>query len=84
MTVTDNKEQHRYELEVEGQTVFADYRREGHTLFITHVESPVALRGKGAASQLMQGVIELTGKETDVKIVPICSYAAAWMARHTL
>jgi len=81
MPVTDNPARHRYEFDVDGQTVFADYRRHGDTLTITHVEAPPVLRGSGAAGRLMQGVMEIARAE-NVKVVPLCGYAAAWIRRH--
>lgn len=56
-TVTDNAAMSRYELAVEGGTAFANYRREGTTLVIPYVEAPAALRGKGVARKLMEGVV---------------------------
>jgi predicted GNAT family acetyltransferase len=79
--VTDNTARNQYEMSVEGQTVFARYRRTGDTVAILHVESPVALRGTGAAGRLMQGIVELA-RQNNEKLVPLCSYAAAWMKRH--
>ena len=38
---------HRYEMDEEGLTSWADYRRSGERLYIDHVESPPALRGTG-------------------------------------
>jgi predicted GNAT family acetyltransferase len=79
--VIDNPAMSRFELVEHGQTAFADYLRRGGALVIPHVESPHALRGKGAASRLMEGVVAHARGE-GVKIVPICSYAAAWLQRH--
>lgn len=81
MAVTDNPAQHRFELEIDGKVAFATYRRHGETLMIPHVEAPPSLRGTGAAGKLMQGVMELARAER-LKVVPICSYASAWMRRH--
>lgn len=79
--VTDNTARSQYELDVNGQTVFARYRRqEGQTL-ILHVEAPVNLRGTGAADRLMRGIVALAA-EQGTTLVPLCSYARAWMARH--
>lgn len=80
-SVRDNAARSRYELEVEGQTVFADYRRDADTVMIRHVEAPPSLRGTGAAGRLMQGVVE-TIRAEGLKIVPLCSYASVWMRRH--
>lgn len=79
--VRDNRQESRYELDIDGQIVFAIYRRDGATLYIRHVEAPPPLRGTGAASRLMQGIVDLAGTE-GLSIVPLCSYAAAWMRRH--
>lgn len=81
MTVTDNAAQRRFELEVDGQIVFADYRRRDGVLAITHVEAPPSLRGSGAAGRLMEGVMAIARAEA-VKVAPLCSYAAAWLRRH--
>jgi hypothetical protein len=77
----NNQEKNRYELEIEGFIVFADYRLEGKTLYINHVEAPQELRGKGAAGKLMQEIADYA-REQNLKIVPICGYAANWLQRH--
>lgn len=84
--VTDNTASSQYELPVEGEIVFARYRRQpnangGDTVAILHVEAPVSLRGTGASGRLMQGIMELARAKNE-KLVPLCSYAAAWMKRH--
>jgi predicted GNAT family acetyltransferase len=79
--VRDNRERQRFELPVDGQVVFADYRRQPGRVVITHVEAPPALRGTGAAGRLMQGVMDLVRGE-QVKVLPLCSYARAWILRH--
>ena len=80
--VQDNTTRNRFELDLGGQITFADYRRDGETLVIRHVEAPPALRGKGAADKLMQGIVEKARAE-GLKILPRCGYAASWMRRHS-
>ena len=79
--VTDNAAARRFELVEAGQTAFADYDRRDGRLVIPHVEAPMALRGTGAAGRLMEGVVAHARAE-GVKIVPLCSFAAAWLQRH--
>lgn len=79
--VRDNASLSRYELEVDGQVVFANYRRREGALVITHVEAPVPLRGTGASDRLMRGLMEIMRAE-NTKVVPLCGYAAAWIRRH--
>jgi predicted GNAT family acetyltransferase len=80
--IRDNEERSRYELEIDGQIVFANYRRDGAILSILHVEAPPKLRGTGAASRLMQGIVEIA-RASGAKIVPLCGYAAGWLRRHS-
>lgn len=74
----DNIAASRYELDVAGQIVFANYRRSADVLAILWVEAPPPLRGTGAAGRLMS----LLGEEArrqGWRIAPVCGYAAAWL-----
>lgn len=77
----DNTELSRFELDEQGHTAHADYRRTEGELIIDYVESPPPLRGSGAAGRLMTAIAEEARLE-GVKIVPICGYAAAWLKRN--
>lgn len=79
--IRDNADRHRFELDRDGQTVFATYERRNSSLVIRHVEAPVALRGTGAAGELMRGVAEIARNERRT-ITPLCGYAWAWLRRH--
>lgn len=80
-TITDDTERQRYELKVDGHTVFATYRREGDVVAIRHVEAPLPLRGTGAADRLMQGIAAKARAE-HFKLLPLCGYARSWLRRH--
>lgn len=79
--VVDHPERGRFELEEQGLVAIADYRLAGGRLMIDHVEAPLALRGTGTAGRLMTGVLE-EARRRGLKVVPICSYAAAYIRRH--
>lgn len=76
----NNEARSRYELDEQGMTSWADYRLKGDRLYIDHVESPVPLRGSGAAGRLMAALAQ-DAKQRGLKITPICGYAAAWLRR---
>ena len=78
---SDNKAQRRFEYKVGDLFAFADYRREGKTLFIDYVEAPPELRGTGAAGKLMEQIV-VFAKTEQLEIEPICSYAVHWLRRH--
>ena len=79
--IHDNREESRFELDVNGKIVFADYRRQDAVLVILYVEAPPSLRGTGAAGRLMQGIVEIARSEGR-KIAPLCGYAASWIHSH--
>lgn len=79
--VRDNRDLQRFELSVDGQVAFADYRRQPGRLVVTYVEAPPPLRGTGAAGRLMKGLLDQARSE-HLKVLPLCSYARAWMQRH--
>jgi predicted GNAT family acetyltransferase len=81
MSVRDNTELGRFELEERGLIVFANYRRDGRHVVIPHVEAPPPLRGTGAADRLMSGIVEVARGE-GFKITPTCTYARIWFRRH--
>lgn len=80
-TIIDNTARSRFELDIDGRTVFANYRRAGTTVTIPYVEAPPSLRGTGAADRLMRGIMAIARAE-GLRVVPICGYAANWMRRH--
>ena len=79
--VTDNPSHSRFELAEDGGTAFANYHLNGDVLTIPYVESPPALRGKGTAGRLMEGVVA-QARARKLKIVPVCGYAVSWFQRH--
>jgi hypothetical protein len=70
----------RYEMDEQGLTSYADYRRDGDRLFIDYVFSPVPLRGTGASGRLM-AALAADVRARNLRVTPICGYAAAWLRR---
>jgi predicted GNAT family acetyltransferase len=57
--VTNNTDQNRYEIHVEGRLVgVADYRVAGDVVVFPHTEITPSLRGKGLAAQLVRGALD--------------------------
>lgn len=77
----DDPGRSRFELEVDGEVAYADYRRRPGALVIAYVYAPPALRGTGTADRLMRAVAE-TARAEGRQIVPLCGYAASWLRRH--
>ena len=81
MSVVDNQAKNRFELEENGELAFATYRRSGDVFTIPHVEAAMALRGKGAAGRLMDGIATIA-RALHYRIKPTCPYAVQWFKRH--
>ena len=79
--VRDNKAQSHFELDVEGGVAFANYRLTPSTVIITHTETPRALRGRGIASELVQGALRLI-RADGLKVVAGCGFVVDYLHRH--
>ena len=79
--VRDDSARQRYELDVADTVAFIDYLREGRNVIMTHAEVPLALRGDGVGSALVQGALALV-RERGEKVVPLCPFVARYMRRH--
>jgi uncharacterized protein len=79
--VRDNKSQRRFELDVEGGLAFANYRLSPEAVIITHTETPPALRGRGIASELVKGALELI-RADGLKVVAGCGFVVDYLQKH--
>ena len=79
--VRDNKALSRFELDVGGAVAFANYRVAPSTVIITHTETPRALRGRGIASELVQGALQLI-RADGLKVVAGCGFVVDYLQKH--
>ena len=79
--VTDDQARRRFELDVAGTKAFIDYHRAGNVVVLAYAYVPLELRGRGIAAALVAGALRLV-RERGEKIIPECSYVAAYVARH--
>src|ERR1700730_6218033 len=80
-SVRDNKAQNRFELDVEGAVAFAKYRPTPSSVIITHTETPRALRGRGIASELVQGALQLI-RADGLKVAAGCGFVPGYLRKH--
>jgi len=79
--VRDSKAQSRFELDVEDAVAFANYRLAPGTVIITHTETPRALRGRGIASELVKGALEII-RADGMKVVAGCGFVVDYLRKH--
>lgn len=79
--VRDNPAMSRYEIDAGGEVAFANYRRLPGRVVITHTETPRSLRGRGIASALVKGALELIRADED-RVVAGCGFVADYLEAH--
>jgi uncharacterized protein len=79
--VRDNRTRSRFELDVDGGIAFANYRLMPQAVIITHTETPRALRGRGIASELVRGALDLIRADGH-KVIAGCGFVADYLSKH--
>ena len=79
--IVDNVDRKRFEMNVDGEVAFTQYVRRGNELLLMHTEVPSALRGRGAGSRLVRGVLDRARAE-GAMIVPHCPFVKAFLKKH--
>jgi len=79
--VTDNQDESRFELRVDGRLAELLYRRNGNRLVLIHTEVPVELEGRGLGGALVMAALDRAARE-GMTVVPLCPFARSWLERH--
>ena len=81
LEVTHNPGENRFETWIDGYLSKLDYIQDDINFVITHVGVHPELRGQGVAGRIVQVSLEYA-KEKSLRVIPMCSYAAAYIRRH--
>jgi predicted GNAT family acetyltransferase len=82
ITVTDNREHHRFEAHA-GDTLagFAAYTRTAELIAFLHTEVDPAFEGRGVGAALARSGVDATRAE-GLRVLAVCPFIAGWLARH--
>ncbi|KJC37281.1 acetyltransferase [Bradyrhizobium sp. LTSP849] len=80
-SVRDNSDRSRFELDVGNELAFANYRLTPSAVIITHTETPHALRGRGVASELIKGALDLIRRDGK-KVIAGCGFVVDYLDKH--
>jgi uncharacterized protein len=81
--VVNNREAHRFEIEVEGELAVLEYDERAHVIDLRHTEVPPALAGHGVGGELA-AVALAYAKEAGKRVIPSCPFVRAWMEKKGL
>lgn len=77
----NNTAKHRFEVSLDDQTAFAEYKLAAGEITLTHTEVPQAFEGRGVGSQLAKAALGYA-REHGLKVVPLCPFMAAYITKH--
>jgi predicted GNAT family acetyltransferase len=81
LEVTHNPANARFEVWIDGRLSKLDYIHEGKNFVITHVGVYPEHRGQGVAGKIVEAGLQYA-RENSLRVIPMCSYAAAYMRRN--
>ncbi|HET6596506.1 MAG TPA: GNAT family N-acetyltransferase [Anaerolineales bacterium] len=81
LEITHNPANDRFELWIDGHLSKLDYIQEGKNFVITHVGVYPEHRGQSVAAKIVDASLQYA-KENALRVIPMCSYAAAYMRRN--
>lgn len=80
-TIQHDAAARRFHTRLDGHEAEATYRLRDGVMVIDHTGVPSAIGGRGVAGHLVRAAFA-HAREAGWKVVPACSYAAVWVARH--
>ena len=81
LEVTHNKANRTFEVWIDERLSKLDYIQEGKNFVITHVGVYPEHRGQGVAAKIVEAALQYA-RENALRVVPMCSYAAAYIRRN--
>ena len=79
--VLDRPEVNRYEIAVDDQVAYLNYRRNDEHVLLSHTEVPESLRGQGLGQQLARHAMD-EARRTGEHVIVKCPFVTAWLRRH--
>ncbi len=76
-----NSTEHRFEMHVDGEYAFIDFKQKGDTIYLVHTEVAESLEGRGVAAALVNKTLKYL-EEHQHKMVPFCSYVQHYLQKH--
>ncbi|AMR32622.1 acetyltransferase [Mucilaginibacter sp. PAMC 26640] len=77
----NNQASHNFELLVDGQRAFIDYKTKDNKIYLVHTEVPKELQGQGVAEALVEKAFNYI-EQHKLVMIPSCSYVQLFLKKH--
>ena len=81
LTVRNNKDTNRFEIDVDGLIAHLDYHRNGDELAILHTEVPPALRRQGIGTLLAKTALE-SARAEGLRLKVLCPFVREYRRKN--
>jgi predicted GNAT family acetyltransferase len=79
--VVNNRDAHRFEVDIEGEVAVVEYAENADTVDLLHTEVPPSLEGRGIGGALAKAGLEYA-KQAGKRVVPTCPFVRTYIKRH--
>jgi predicted GNAT family acetyltransferase len=81
LTITDNLQNQQFQIFLEDERAFLEYRIKDDQLYLMHTEVPEKLGGKGVASALAAHAFNYA-RAHHMKVKAYCPFVVTWLKKH--
>jgi len=81
LTISDNQQNQQFEIFLEDERAYLEYRIKEGDLYLMHTEVPEKLGGKGIASALAAHAFNYA-RANHMKIKAYCPFVVTWLKKH--
>jgi predicted GNAT family acetyltransferase len=82
MTVVNDSERHRYEIQVDGEPAgFTAYEPREHALAFMHTEIDPRFKGQGLGSRLVTEALD-DARRQQLGVLPFCEFVRSFISSH--
>ena len=83
VVVTDNPEQNRYEVSVDGELAgFSEYHLTKSSIVFTHTVTLPEFKGHGVGTTLARGALDDVRAKSERNVVPVCPFIHGFIDDH--
>jgi hypothetical protein len=81
LPLINNRDNHSFEMVIDGSRAFVDYKQRDNTYLLIHTEVPEALQGRGVAAALVEKTLTYL-EANGFKMRVYCEYIESYLKRH--